>query len=166
MGVLPLPQWRAEGDYWVTDDDQMNFMRFHLITFYGFDLPAYDIWLQALVDSGAETELPQRRTYAILALQAGQAETVVRHLEWMLQRQKAIQRSDYLLPLARRGRQANEDLAKARETAVKYSGEQNARWRARMQDPSLAHLSLRSRATLIARESGIPEAMETIRKLK
>ena len=69
----------------------------------GFDLGAFDRWLERLPACGAKQELTARRAAALAAFEAdpNAREGILRHLEWMQSRRREIQREDALLPLAK-----------------------------------------------------------------
>lgn len=81
---------------------------------YGFDIWSFDEWLAAMEDCGAKKELTERRQWAREAIQIGAINTdaLLRHLEWMMLRWKYIERTDFLVPLARAGKAIDDGRRK------------------------------------------------------
>ena len=71
---------------------------------HSFDLPGFDAWLQTIEGSPAHQELTERRELAWKALRSGNKEGNFRHLEWMRLRWREIRLTDFLAPLARKGK--------------------------------------------------------------
>jgi hypothetical protein len=71
---------------------------------HAFDLPGFDAWLQTIKGSPAHQELTERRELAWKALRSGNKEENFRHLEWMRLRWREIRLTDFLAPLARKGK--------------------------------------------------------------
>lgn len=60
----------------------------------GFDLAAFDEWLEALGPCGAKRELRARRELALEGMRANNNEQVLRHLEWLHLRRMMIESGD------------------------------------------------------------------------
>jgi hypothetical protein len=111
----------------------------------GFDIQGFDRWLPTLVGTGAFDELTQRRQAALEAMLANDEATVLRHLEWMLQRWREIDRSDKLRAKKKeRQTEASESgAAKRKETASEAQAIAD-KWfsLAWAKDPNVGHTKL------------------------
>jgi len=120
--MTTLPKWRrargTEADPTIrgfTCDD-FDALRFGVrCAFYGFDLPDFDGWLAKLDSCGARDELLARRALAHDAMRTNNADATRRHLEWMLLRRSAIEREDFLVPLAKIGDDVRKPFLKANQ---------------------------------------------------
>ena len=93
----------------------------------GFDLGAFDRWLERLPACGAREELTARRALAETALLTppSNPDAALRHLEWLLLRQREIQREDAILPLAKSRQKQIDALTRP---AAKKRADREKRW--------------------------------------
>lgn len=107
-----LPKWMRDPElgYHHANTQQVAFAVACML--YGFNLPEFDLWLSALENCGAKTELLERRKLAWEATRNNKPEdSRKRHLEWMLLRWQNIRREEFILPLARTGQKVRAPFA-------------------------------------------------------
>jgi hypothetical protein len=114
-----FPSWNQIGTEFVSGDEKENMNSFACSFMAGFDLPRFDIWASALpADSGIRMEMFERRALAIEALSNNNMDAAFRHLEWMLNRQRADNREQFLLPLAQRDEKRQAGTKKPRKSKL------------------------------------------------
>jgi len=95
----------------------------------GFDLPAFDEWLDSLEDCPARRELQHRRDNLVERVTSGKVikynaadddsqPAIKRELEFLTSRRREIQRDDVLLPMARRDHKRQEGTKKPRRPEI------------------------------------------------
>lgn len=111
-----FPSWNQIGTDFDSGDEKENMNSFACANMAGFDLPRFDIWASTLPeDSGIRMEMFERRALAIDALISNNMDAAFRHLEWMLNRQRADNREQFLLPLAQRDEKRQAGTKKPRK---------------------------------------------------
>lgn len=153
-----LPCWQLSEVGYHHGDKKEHSFAVSCLFFAGFNIPEYDLWLSALGACGAQHELIERRGKAREALYANNNDAVFRHLEWMMLRQHAIKREQFLLPLAKGAHQTELNRMKG------LSGASERRTEIAVQNSALV-LDLLSKVSPNVRNQGLAATARAIQQL-
>ena len=113
-----LPAWnKDENGEWHCDDNFQVQLAF-ACEFHGFDLPAFDSWLNDVPTCPMKTELLERRGKAVEALRINNNDLATWHLEFLHITKKRDAREQFLLPLAQRDKARQDGTKKERRPKI------------------------------------------------
>ncbi|GAP67257.1 hypothetical protein MBSD_n2575 [Mizugakiibacter sediminis] len=137
----PLPAWKIQGNGWgsqnppsagyVCDDPGEQTFAVMVMIRTGWSLPDFDLWLDSIGQCGARVELMIRREWLRTAMQENDENAIYRHLEWMQNRRRGIEREQALLPMAQTGAKVRKPFDDANKKRKRQAGDNVGAWKAR-----------------------------------
>ena len=118
----PLFERTETPDGWEYKDPDEIRLVFDSVLFLGFDLPAFDTWLEELEDCVAKRDLIILRRGAVKLMKKGAHDHIKDRLTILKLCRYTIERNDYVVPLARLGKDhKTKQQAKAQKPRQKKS---------------------------------------------